>query len=63
MPALFGEQAVEIPRTFPGETDGCYALPEGSPAATAGVAVQSIPADINGALYPEGARPCGAYAK
>ena len=61
--ALFGEQAVEIPRTFPGETDGCYALPEGSPAATAGVAVQSIPADVNGALYPEGARPCGAYAK
>ncbi len=60
---LFGEQAVDIPRTFPGEERGRFALPADSPALTAGSAIQSIPADINGTPYPEGARPCGAYAK
>ena len=61
--ALFGEQAIEIPRAFAGETDGVFNLPEGSPAATAGVALQSVPADVNGVPYPAGNRPCGAYAK
>lgn len=61
--AVFGEKAVEIDRTFPNESDGSYALPEGSPALTAGVPLQSVPADINGVLYPDGDRPCGAYAK
>lgn len=60
---VFGEGAVVIERRFAGEAEGNFALPEGSPAATAGIRLQSVPADINGVPYPDGGRPCGAYAK
>lgn len=61
--AVFGEKAVEIARQFPCEADGNFALPEGSVAVTAGISLQSVPTDINGVPYPDGDRPCGAYAK
>ena len=59
----FGEGAVEVDRAFADESGGRFALPSGSPAASAGVALQCVPADIEGNAYPDGARPCGAYAR
>ncbi|MGN0855427.1 MAG: hypothetical protein ACI4R9_07905 [Kiritimatiellia bacterium] len=60
---VFGEKAVGIARRFPGEADGNFALPGDSVAATAGIPLPCVPADINGVPYPNGDRPCGAYAK
>lgn len=59
----FGESAVAVERVFAGESDGRFALPPESPAAAAGVALPCVLADIDGVPYPEGGRPCGAYAK
>ncbi|MBQ6136868.1 MAG: hypothetical protein IJI73_05825 [Kiritimatiellae bacterium] len=59
----FGVNPVVVERAFAGESSANFALPPGSPAASAGTALQCVPADVNGAEYPSGARPCGAYAK
>ena len=59
----FGESAVAIESAPADAGEKNFPLAEGSPALTAGVALVGVPTDINGEPYPDGARPCGAYAK
>lgn len=59
----FGENPVAIERGFVGESEGNFALADNSAAVSGGIALQCVPADVNGVPYPEGSRPCGAYAK
>ena len=60
----YGSDTLVLPRQFADEAAKNYALPASSPALKGGVALQCVPADINGNPYPKsGPRPCGAYAK
>ena len=58
----YGLECVHVERSFVDEAARNYHLASGSAALTAGRPLQCVPADIDGKLYPAGARPCGAYA-
>ena len=62
--APYGLNGLQISRSFADEAKKDFSLKAGSPALAGGVALQCVPADINGKPYPKsGSRPCGAYAK
>jgi len=58
----FGDAPLRVPRAFADEAKRNYAPQPGSPATKHGLPLQCVPADIDGKAYPQGPRPCGAYA-
>ena len=59
---MYGTNPLKVARPFADEANKNFALAPDSPAVRHGVTLPCVPADINGTLYPNGARPCGAYS-